>query len=85
MKPTDERPDHAQQPVVLRFRAEGDAFKRARTVADAFGLSMEQYLYQCVKEGHRVLRSRQIASGLLVDERETIPAFARRDGVVELE
>lgn len=85
MKSTDEFPDRAQQAVVLRFRAEGDAYGRAKTVADALGLSMEEYLFQCVREGHRVLQSRQVASGVLVDERETIPAFVRRDGLIELE
>lgn len=80
-----EKGDQSQPPTVLRFRAEGDAYNRAKAVADALGLSMEEYLFQCVREGHRVLQSRQIASGTLVDERETIPAFVRRDGPIELE
>jgi len=83
VKPTHELSDHVKKPVILRFRGEGDAYKRAQVVADALGLSMEEYLYQCVREGHRVLQSRQIASGTLLDEREIIPAFARRDGFIE--
>lgn len=80
-----EKGDQTQPPIVLRFRADGDAYGRAKAVAEALGLSMEEYLFQCVWEGHRVLQSRQVASGMLVDERETIPAFVRREGLMELE
>jgi hypothetical protein len=45
--------------VVLRFRSEGPAYERAQAVADAMGLSIEDYLLACVAEGHRVLRARR--------------------------
>lgn len=60
--------------VTLRFREEGAAFERAKRVADALGLSMEEYLFACVAEGHKVLRARCVAARSELEE----PAFIRR-------
>ncbi|SMF55328.1 hypothetical protein SAMN02982917_3063 [Azospirillum oryzae] len=60
--------------VTLRFREDGAAFERAKCVADALGLSMEEYLFACVAEGHKVLRARCAAARPELEE----PAFIRR-------
>jgi hypothetical protein len=65
--------------IVLRFCCEGAAFDRAKTVADKLGLDMEAYLLRCLKEGHELLKSRQIAAAALADEFD-VPSFLRQSG-----
>ena len=60
-------------PIVLSFREEGPAYDRAKTVADAMGLSMQDYLMACIAEGHKALRSRHRPSDTDLDE----PTFVR--------
>lgn len=60
--------------VVLRFRDAGPAYERAKAVADAMGLSIEDYLLRCVAEGHKLLRGRHLPDPDL--ELET-PTFER--------
>ena len=59
--------------IVLSFREDGDAHDRAKEVADAMGLPMQQYLLACIAEGHKVLKLRQCPS----DESLDIPTFIR--------
>lgn len=59
---------------VLRFRDEGPAYERAKAVADAMGLSMEDYLLTCIAEGNKLLRARHLPLDAELDE----PAFIRR-------
>lgn len=76
--------DHAQsRPITLRLRATGDAYDRAKAVADAMNLTMEQYLYRCLREGHLILRGRQAAAAAVPEEGELIPAYVRRASSVE--
>lgn len=59
--------------IVLSFREEGDAYDRAKAVADALGLSIQDYLLSCLAEGHRVLRTRHRPSDSDLDT----PTFQR--------
>ncbi|CAO3460854.1 hypothetical protein [Azospirillum argentinense] len=59
---------------VLRFRDEGPAYERAKAVADAMGLPMEDYLLTCIAEGNKMLRTRHLPVDAELDE----PAFIRR-------
>lgn len=59
---------------VLRFRSEGPVYERAKAVADAMGLSMEDYLLACTAEGNKMLRTRHLPLDAELDE----PAFIRR-------
>lgn len=59
--------------IVLSFREEGTAYDRAKAVADALGLSMEDYLLACIAEGHKALRARYRPSDTDLD----IPTFER--------
>lgn len=59
--------------VVLSFREDGPAYDRAKAVADAMGLSMQDYLLACIAEGHRVLRARHRPSDADLD----VPTFER--------
>lgn len=65
--------------VVLRFRNDGPAFDRAKAVADAMGLSIEDYLMACIAEGNKVLRARHLPLDLDMDE----PTFIRWGIVLE--
>lgn len=65
---------------VLRFRDEGPAYERAKAVADAMDLSIEDYLLACIAEGNRVLRARHMPLDPDLDE----PAFIRRGLSLEL-
>lgn len=58
----------------LRFRDEGPAYERAKAVADAMGLSMEDFLLVCIAEGHKVLKARYLPLDPELEE----PAFIRR-------
>lgn len=60
----------------LRFRAEGDAYERAKAVADGLGLDMKTYLLLCIREGHLVLKAQAARQGAEADL-ET-PAITRR-------
>lgn len=42
--------------IELRFRAQGGGYARAIEVARYMGLSIEDYLFQCIVEGHKVLK-----------------------------
>lgn len=59
--------------IVLSFREEGPAYERAKAVADAMGLSMQDYLLACIAEGHKVLRVQYKPSEADLD----IPTFER--------
>lgn len=61
-------------PVVLKFRTEGPAYERAKAVADAMNVSVEEYLLTCISEGHKLLRQRYLNDATDYDE----PAFIRR-------
>lgn len=63
--------------VVLRFRDDGPAYERAKAVADALGLSIQDYLLSCISEGHRMLR----AQSQVIDREE--PAYIRRGLAVD--
>ncbi|AWJ87756.1 hypothetical protein TSH58p_30045 (plasmid) [Azospirillum sp. TSH58] len=65
---------------VLRFRGEGPAYERAKGVADAMRLSMEDYLLACIAEGHKVLKARHLPLDSELEE----PAFIRRGLLLEL-
>ena len=64
---------------MLRFRAAGPAYERAKAVANAMGLTVDAYLLECIREGNRVLRGRYLPDPDL-DE----PAFERRGVVLEI-
>lgn len=44
--------------VVLSFREDGPNYERAKAVADAMGLSVQDYLLACIAEGHKILKAR---------------------------
>lgn len=59
--------------IVLSFREEGAAYERAKAVADALGLPMQEYLLACIAEGHKALRVRHRPSDADLD----VPTFER--------
>ncbi|OJX68433.1 hypothetical protein [Magnetospirillum sp. 64-120] len=59
--------------IDLSFREEGPAYERAKAVADAMGLSMQDYLLACIAEGHKLLRAQYRPSNADFD----IPTFER--------
>lgn len=59
--------------IVLSFREEGPAYDRAKAVADAMGLSVQDYLLGCIAEGHKLLRSRHQPTAADLEE----PTFQR--------
>jgi len=59
--------------IILSFKDEGPAYERAKAVADSLGLNMEQYLFQCIAEGHKLLRKRFHPNEEDLEE----PTFAR--------
>lgn len=62
----------------LRFRQEGDAYERAKAVADALGMDMRSYLLLCVKEGHALLRRRAGLEDPALGSALDTPAILRR-------
>lgn len=66
--PSEERPA-----IELRFIESGEAYERAKTVADRLGLSVRDYLLRCIAEGHLVLAVRAVNETDL-----DRPAFERR-------
>lgn len=46
-----------QNEIVLRFRNNGPGYVRAKEVATFMGVDIENYLLECIKHGHRVLKS----------------------------
>ena len=61
----------------LRFRDHGDAYERAKAVADHLGVDVRTYLLLCIKEGHALLKRRaglDEAGNAALD----IPAILRR-------
>jgi hypothetical protein len=63
--------------IELRFRTSGEPHERAKAVADAMGLTVEAYLYQCIAEGHKVLRSRYHPEAQDLE----MPSYIRRGGL----
>jgi hypothetical protein len=59
--------------IILSFREDGAAYDRAKVVADALGLPMQDYLLACIAEGHKVLRARHRPSDTDLD----VPTFQR--------
>lgn len=57
----------------LKFKAEGPAYERAKSVADALGIDMQSYLLMCIREGHNVLKAR-----IAQETDYEIPAIVRR-------
>lgn len=59
--------------IELRFLEQGEAYERAKVVADRLGISVRDYLLQCIAEGHLVLAARTL-NEVDLDR----PAFERR-------
>lgn len=59
--------------VVLSFREEGPNYERAKAVADAMGLSIQDYLLACIAEGHKALKAKHGVPDVDLDE----PTFIR--------
>lgn len=66
--PPEERPA-----IELRFVESGEAFERAKAVADRLGISVRDYLLRCIAEGHLALAARSMD-----DTDLDRPAFERR-------
>lgn len=62
--------------IVLKFLESGDAYQRAKIVADRMGLSVRDYLLRCIAEGHFVLSVRATQT-----EELEFPAFERRRSI----
>jgi hypothetical protein len=67
--------------IVLSFREEGPAYDRAKAVADAMGLTVQEYLLSCIAEGHKLLRSRHQPTAADLEE----PTFQRWGVLLEAE
>jgi hypothetical protein len=59
--------------IELRFQEQGEAYERAKAVADLMGISVRDYLLKCIAEGHLVLAARTAHEADL-----DTPAFERR-------
>jgi len=66
-------PDRERPMIELRFQETGEAYERAKVVADRLGISVRDYLLLCIAEGHVVLAARA-AHETDLDR----PAFERR-------
>lgn len=62
--------------IVLKFLKSGEAYKRAKAVADRMGLSVRDYLLTCIAEGHFILSVRATDP-----EELDRPAFERRRSI----
>lgn len=62
----------------LRFRGHGDAYERARAVADHLGVDVRTYLLLCIKEGHALLKRRAGLDETVLDVALDVPAILRR-------
>ena len=59
--------------VTLSFREEGPSYDRAKAVADAMGVSLQDYLLACIAEGAKVLKVRHLPAATDYEE----PTFIR--------
>ncbi|MBP2316813.1 hypothetical protein [Azospirillum soli] len=62
----------------LRFRDHGEAYERAKAVADHLGVDVRTYLLLCIKEGHALLKRRAGLDEAAVDAALDVPAILRR-------
>ncbi len=73
--------------IELKFLETGEAYERAKAVADRLGISVRDYLLKCIAEGHLVLAARtahEIDLETPAFERRPKSGFSRVDVEAEL-
>lgn len=49
-----------KDPIHLMFQRQGARYEKAKAVADKRGETIEQYLIECIREGHMALSARAL-------------------------